>query len=71
MRLTRVIYFLVISVSLAGCDMIEKNAGIDLQEIFEEGIASFDEPFGLDSTEAGSADKAAAQTNMSDLFCQF
>ena len=65
MRLPRVIYFLFISVSLAGCDMIEKNAGIDLQEIFEEGIASFDEPFGLDSTEDGSADKAAAQTNMS------
>ena len=65
MCLIRVSFVLVVSVSLAACDLIEKNVGIDLQEIFEEGIASFDEPFGLDSTEDGSADKAVDQTNTS------
>jgi len=64
MCLHRVILFFVISVLLAGCGLIEKNAGIDLQEIFEEGIASFDEPFGLDSTEEDSADRAADRTNI-------
>ena len=62
MCLIRVSFVLVVSVSLAACDLIEKNVGIDLQEIFEEGIASFDEPFGRDSTEDGSADKAVDQT---------
>ena len=64
MRLNRVICFSVISLSLAGCDMIEKNAGIDFLQIFEEGMASFDEPFGLDSTEGEIADRGADPTNI-------
>jgi Flp pilus assembly protein TadD len=64
MRLDRVVPFFVMIVALMGCDLLKINAGIDLQEVFEDGIASFDEPLGLDSVEDEGVDSAADRTNV-------